>query len=215
MNSRNPDFQSPGHDIHDGYPFNEIVTKVNFPYRMGADLSPEGRPFFVVDKEVFEDCPNYGDPLTMQEDFLLHRVIDFKKALEIAEGQIQDLLEEHPFIPEEMNFELLAKNKEITDPPYRVYGPKYDPDFSIYRKPQEEGKKWDPALWTINMNKGGKLIEMEFKLPCRRIAYAVFYSLGIKLALPEEKEGAIAELREETPLNRDLYLSGEEENHQE
>lgn len=201
MNSRNPEFQSPGHDIHDGYPYNEILSKTIFPNRMEADISEEGKPFFSVDKSIFPDCPDYGDPITMQEDFLLHRVIDFKKALEVAEGQIQDLLEEHPFIPEEMNFEILAKNKEITDPPYMIYGPKHDPDFSIYRKPQPmSGSEWDPAIWTININKDGKMTEVEFKLPCKRIAYAVFYSLGMKLVLPEEKEGTEAPIREEAPV---------------
>lgn len=198
MNSRNPEFQAPGHDIHDGYPYNEIVTKTIFPHRMEVGMSDDNRPYFSVDKNIFAECPDYGDPLTMQESFLLHRVVDFKEALIVAEGQIQDLLEEHPFIPEEMNFELLVKNKEITDPPLRVYGPKYDPDFSIYRKPQTGGY-WDPSLWTINMNKGGKMTEMEFKLPCRRIAYAVFYSLGMILQT-KENEVAAPLVIEEAPV---------------
>jgi len=191
---------NPGHDINKGYPFNGVETQRLFPNRLQADIGEDGKAFFTCDPTIFTDLPEFNEVLTKQESFLLLRLIDFKKALEIAEDQVFALLEERPFIPEEMNFTLLYRNKDVTEPPVRIYGPKYDDRFSIHRKPANaDDINWDPSIWTININENGVMKEFDIKLPCRRIAYAVFTSLGIKLVNPES-EGSVAPVREEAPI---------------
>ena len=194
---------NPGHDIVKGYPYGKIESVDAFKNRIDVGINDDGNPFLGVDKSVFPNCPDFGDPLTEQENFLLNRVIDFKKALVVTEDQITAILEERPFIPEELNFELLHKNEQITEPPIRIYGPKYDHDFSIYRKPgSAQDPNWNPAMWTVIMNKDGETKEITLSLPCRRIAYTVFSAFGIKL-VPEriiESEGTVAPIREESPI---------------
>ena len=51
-----------------------------------------------------------GEERTKFEDFLLDRVLDYSESLQIAEDQIEALLEENPFMPEDQSFHMTPED---------------------------------------------------------------------------------------------------------
>jgi hypothetical protein len=114
------------------------------------------------------------------------RLYDFQEALSVAEGQVADLLEELPFIPENYGFELAHKHTGIDQPPVRIYVSKYDGRYSLFRKSAPEGFDANVAAWTIlKKNDDSTFHENEVIIPCDRIAYALFLAMGIKISNEE------------------------------
>ena len=178
---------NPGHWINKQYPHDGVLSRNLFKNRPTI-VEEDGKPGIIADPKVFTDRPSTEsfDPDNKWIGFLLSRLFDFSESLKAAEDQIDAMLEEHPFIPEQLNFEVIAKNREPKDPPMRIYGAKCDDRFCIFPKPGlASDPEWDPTMWVIQKKEEDETIKtIEVKIPCRRIAYALFYSLGVNM-IPE------------------------------
>lgn len=169
----------PGHSINEGYPFDKIVTAEAMPHRLDCKQGPDGRVLINWDASIF------GAHETMEElkDFLIHRLFDYSEALKISEDQIRSLLDEMPFMPEEFNFVLIHAPDGIHDSPVRLYQSKFNPEYSLYREvgnPNDEN--WDASRWMLLKKEGDNVFKpIPVLLPCHRIAYALFYALGIQI----------------------------------
>lgn len=86
--------------IQKGYPFDGAKTLELFPNRLNPTLVNE-RVQITIDPKIF---PTYYTENQDLSDFLLARVFDYHKALEVAEQQIKDMQEEFPFLPEDFGF---------------------------------------------------------------------------------------------------------------
>lgn len=174
------DTQIPGHSLNKGYPYNGIESQRMLPNRAEFTMREDKKIEVVLDRDKF--------PATNDEDrydlksFLFDRAFDYQEALKIAEGQLTDILEEKPFIPENYGFEVAHKHESPTSgPPVRMYVSKYDDRFSLFRKPMAlDSKEWNPALWTLlKKNDEGEFIDTEVLIPCDRFAYVIFTALGV------------------------------------
>lgn len=192
---------NPGHSPNKGYPYNGAESKKLFKNRPDIGVAEDGKTYISVDKEIFPDAPEFPISLNEVDSFLLHRMYDYKKALEIAEDQIDTLMEERPFIPERLGFELIHNNASPLDgPPMRIYASKFTDGVSLYRKPGNfDEKEWNPATYIIILNNDGVMKEIEVLLPCERIAYALIYALGIQMTDPGH-EANVGPIREEAPV---------------
>lgn len=195
---------TPGHAINKGYPYLEIVTEAVFPNRVKVGMDENGMVAIDYDKEVF---PADIQSASQKEQFLLHRLFDFSEALKVAEDQIRTLLEEEPFIPEEFGFEVIAKPVDFAnDSPVRVYASKFDPKYTLYREVQDiSSGSFAPENWVLmKKNEDGSFSEIRVKLPCHRIAYALFYGLGVKVE--EDQHEAQKAPVEEMPPVKEMEL---------
>jgi hypothetical protein len=178
---------NPGHRVTKGYPFEKVESKDLFPSRVKTAYHEDSKKISIdINPEIFPDLPEVGEQRTGFEDFLMFRLHEAMNALEIAEGQIQDMLDEDPFIPEYLGFEIVHENEQPTEAPIKIYNSKYSEGVSIFRKPSDvHDPNWDPAIWTmLQKNPNGEaqaFKETTLHLPCQRIAYAAFYALGIKM----------------------------------
>jgi hypothetical protein len=171
-----------------------IQSAFLFKNRPGVKMLEDGKVELDINPE------HYAVPETeLQEtEFVFHRLYDFSEALKIAEEQIQTLLEEMPFIPEEFGFEVIHRPETISDSPVRVYASKYDPRFTLFREVMDVNsmETFRPENWVLMKNENDEFQEIKVKLPCHRIAYAVFYSLGVKVELEQHEadKAPVAEL---------------------
>lgn len=188
----NTDSGIPGHSINEGYPFNEVVTEKNFPNRVICTQDKSGKIFVNWSSDVF------GKPETedAMKDFLINRLFDYSEALKICEDQVRSLLDEMPFIPEEFGFEVVHKPDSIHDSPIRMYQSKLNPDYTLFREPGDTlSDDWDPTAWVLMKKEGNEFRQTPVFLPCHRIAYALFYALGIKIK--EDKKNEISQVSTE------------------
>ena len=178
---------NPGHSVNKGYPYAGIVSRQAWPAknRPIVEVDENGTLGIAVNKEVFPDV-NLPAVLGENETFLLHRMHDFKRALHIAEDQLDALFEERPFYPERFGFELIHGGKSPFEQPQRIYATN-DGKFSLYRPTMDpESKDWKADLYTMMIKKDdGTFHSFDISLPCERIAYAFFYAIGVKM--PEIK----------------------------
>lgn len=181
---------NPGHSLNKGYPYNRVESLHAFPSRIHFFQRKEedgNHAAIDIDREKF---PNFkGESVEELKDFLFDRGYELQEALKMAEGQVHDLLEEHPFMPENYGFELVHRNRTPKDPPVRIYVSKYDDHFSIYRKPGDDLSTW--ILIRKIDDDTTNFSELELKLPCARIAYAALWALGVKM---EEKKEEVTPL---------------------
>lgn len=197
---------NPGHSVNKGYPYDGIESKKLWPTRNRVSLGIDDNQsmFIAVEKELFPEAPELPAILSPVETFLLHRMYDFKKALDVAEDQLEEVFEERPFIPERLGFEVIHNNKSpFEGPPMRIYLSKYSDHISIYRKPSENPLDLDPselAKWMVVIKKPDNTFhEIEADLPCERIAYAFFFAIGMKMP-STGKEANSGPVREESPV---------------
>jgi hypothetical protein len=179
--TRNSEF-SVGHAINKGYPFNGILSKVTYQQESRPDIR-----YNEETKKLGGNIPIPKDstgPETKEDehDLLLEHLYTALRALSDAEGQISDLMEESPFIPEDFGFEVVHEHKDTTEPPVRIYISRFNTGVAIFRKPGEPNDaNWNPEIWTIQRNIDGVMKTDDVWLPCHRIAYAVFLGLMIKI----------------------------------
>lgn len=82
------------------YPYNGIASQQSFVNRLEIWKDEESNLIGIsIDKDVFPDIDTLPE-----RDFLLFRLYDYSQALKQAEDQIEELLEEFPFIPEDLGF---------------------------------------------------------------------------------------------------------------
>jgi hypothetical protein len=179
---------TPGWSLNKAYPYNGIESKRMLVNRPTLGLI-EGKVHITWDPEIFPEIADDQSRRTELEEFLFNRLFDYYETLAVAEGQVQDILEEKPFLPEDFGFILAHKNPDITQPPVRIYLSRYSPNTSLFRKTAPEGFVSNPALWTIlTKNVDGSFQENDVMIPCERIAYALFYAMRIQMTeftLPE------------------------------
>lgn len=193
---------NPGYSPNKGYPYNGIESKKLFVNRPVLDIGEDGKTYIAIDKEIHEDAPDFPAVLNEVESFLLHRMYDFKKALDIAEDQLQTVFEERPFIPERLGFELIHNNESPLDgPPMRIYASKFSDGVSLYRKPGniDDDATWEPSKFIMIINKDGVAKEIELNIPCERIAYAIMFALGVNMSDPGH-EATVGPIREEEQI---------------
>lgn len=172
---------TPDHGITKGYPYDIIISKERFKNRLGLllDRSKNNRIQLTVDKATYPSFPGvtwYHRFFTGQLiDFLFFRLFDYAEALTVAENQIEDLLTEGPFIPEDFGFFKAVGPKEISDNPTVIYISRYDENISIFRNTVEEYE------WRLVKNENGNFKDTKLTLPSHRIAYAAFFALGIQV----------------------------------
>jgi len=195
QDTRNKEFKIP-HAINKGYPFAGMPSRAVMPEQFGVNRDPEtGKIGVMVDYSYLQNNEELShlvneikerveDKRTAFEDFLLFRLYETSEALKLAEGQIQDIFEEQPFIPEDFGFEVIHKQKSVGEQPQRIWTSKYNPNIALFRKPGDiNDKNWNPSIWTIQIfNQGTDPIKDEdVLLPCHRIAYAYFYAKQIQV----------------------------------
>ena len=187
---------NPGHSLIRGYPYDTIVSRDQLVNRV--------RVFLESDEKISLDLRTYADPGEDKDEqiaFLMSRLFDTQEALKTAEQQIFDILEEKPFTPDSLGFELVSKPEDWSDTPDRMYSSKYDDRFVLYREPTDvEDPNWDTTRWII-MKKNvvtGRFDKIMVKLPCYRIAYAVLASIGVVMR-NEQNEDSEAPVVEEAP----------------
>lgn len=197
MNNEN---WNPGHSLNKGYPYNGVESMRSMQNRPSLQMDDHGKIVISWNEKHFGPVKDNQKERTELEDFLLHRLYDFQETLSIAEDQVQDLLEEGPFVPESYGFVVVAKNKTITEQPVRIYQSVFNPSHSLFRKPQDTTRSFDASKWTLlSKNENGSFSELELSLPCDRIAYAVFFGLGIPMEKKEGEEAPSAPTREIIP----------------
>lgn len=177
---------NPGHSVNKGYPYNGIESLKRWPEfnRPHIGLDENETAYIAIDKEVFPEAPSFPERLDDVSTFLLHRLFDYKVALEMAEDQLKTVFEERPFIPERLGFKTIHNNKSPFDgPPSRLYQSELSENFSLFRKPQDvNDPNFDNSGWVINIRQeDGTFKEIEASLPCERIAYAFFFAIGMKM----------------------------------
>lgn len=157
----------PPHGLAKGYPWNGIASK--------GFLPPEERRVR-KDRTVFEKI------FQIFSVFIHELKIGNKSlflALNMAEGQIEDMQKEKPFIPDLFGFEAIVKPQDTTDVPITIYQSKFDENIIIFRKSKSD------YGWTIQQKQPEGTMppikDIDVTLPCERIAYALFYALGIKV----------------------------------
>jgi len=189
--------KGPGHAINEGYPYRCVETESLFPNRPEVTMGEDGIVHVAFSEEHFGKM----ETELQMNDFILFRLFDYSEALKIAEAQIKTLLEEEPFIPEEFGFECVHQPDSIHDSPVRVYSSKYDERFSLFREVGDvSDRTWDPQKWVLmKKNDNNTFDNIPVKLPCHRIAYAVFYSLGVDVR-GEQKEAAVSPVIELPPV---------------
>jgi len=187
---------NPGHSLIRGYPYDTIVSRDQLVNRV--------RVFLEANEKISLDLRTYADPGEDPKEqiaFLMSRLFDTQEALKTAEQQLFDILEEKPFTPDSLGFELVSKPEDWHDTPDRMYSSKYDDRFVLYREPVDvNDSNWDTTRWII-MKKNdvtNRFDKIMVKLPCYRIAYAVLSSLGVVMR-NEQEAGSEAPVIEERP----------------
>lgn len=186
----------PGHSITKGYPHDTIISQERFKNRLGVflDKGRKNKVHFLVDKAFYPDFKGIYPRMSAAGfrraiDFLIFRLFDYAEALLVAENHIEHLLEEQPFIAEDFGFIKVVGPKDITDNPTKIYTSKYDDTISIFRNMSEEYE------WHLIKNNGGAFQDTKLLIPNHRIAYALFFALGIKVEevskQEEEKSGVL------------------------
>jgi hypothetical protein len=189
---------NPGHSVNKGYPYSAIVSKEIMKQRLALDLfkDQEGAKVFFRAEPLLTDFPTWpGYPSQSKEgliqadqnqlidayQFMLDRAYDYHMALETAEGQINVLLDEKPFIPERHGFYTGVRNENFTDQPVHVYLSKYSEGIALYRKPGDSPENL--TMWVLSKKDDhGKLQMIDINLPCERIAYATLFALGVQMS---------------------------------
>jgi hypothetical protein len=178
------------HSITKGYPYDTVISRERFKIRPNIilDRKDKNKTKLWMNKG---DYPDYRPASWLQEkiagkliDFLEFRIFDYAEALMVAESQIDHLLEEGPFLPEDFGFIKTVGPKEIFDNPAKIYTSKYDDSISLFRNDNEE------CEWHMLKRVNGAFNDTKLLLPNHRIAYAAFLALGVKVEeeKPQEKE---------------------------
>ena len=190
---------NPGHSTHKGYPYAGIASHQTFPNRPKLSMGKEKNIFIEWDIQTFPNVEvTDQEKRTPFEDFLLFRLFDFQSALDLAEGQVEDLLTETPFMPEKFGFEVvLNTGRDIHEPPMQLYMNKFDQSFSLTRTPGDSTQEsFNPAAYTLLKKKDdGTFNTIQLSLPCARIAYAALYALGVKM-VEEDKVDKVVDTKE-------------------
>lgn len=191
--------ETPGHLPYKGYPFvNQPVSRRLFPNRLEIRLDMVAKEVFLgIDPTVFPNNPVWPEKRTEVESFLMDRLLDYSEALKAAEGQIDDMMRELPFVPEEFGFEVISA-QDFKSMPTTVFENRYMRGTCIFRRTYDSMDESLPLnMWTIvkvERDKDGVIktnTSIDVNLPCRRIAYAVLFSMGIPMVdpnAPVEKE---------------------------
>lgn len=195
---------NPDHSTSKGYPFDAISTREKFPNRITVVQDEKNCKTGILYNP--EHYPGYKGITWLQRlfagstiDFLLHRLFDSGKALNEAEQQIADILVEHPFIPEDFQFKIVAGPKTIKESPTKIYQSTLDPSFSIFRG---DGYNWK----LLEKLGAAEFRETNLYLPCHRIAYAAFVALSVEVdAEIKPREELLLEL--EKPIEDKASLS--------
>lgn len=171
------------HSTSKGYPFDTVISQERFKFRLSPLLDRGNyKVQITVDPAVYPDFKGIKKIMRLFAgsviDFLLFRVFDYAEALTVAEQQIKDILTDAPFIPEEFGFFKAIKPKEITDNPAIIYISVYDTNISLFRNTED-------CQWTMVKRLEDAFTETKLIIPNHRIAYALFYALGVKVE--EEK----------------------------
>lgn len=188
----------PGFALNKGYPYARVESEAQLPNRVRIVLEADN--VITLLQHNFS-IPMPEDDLQAFADFLMGRCFDFQEALKTAENQIKDLLTDDAFVPQELGFELISKPETIHDIPARIYASKYDDQFILYREMYNvSDAEIDTTRWIIQKKIIGtdKFDKIPVRIPNHRIAYALFYALGVKME-PEQSEGEDAPVVEEAP----------------
>lgn len=178
---------NPGHTIDGGFPHEAPASLLFYKNRPKFFLNQEGKVEVSCDAAIFKPWETDQDRI----EFLFNRNFQAHEALDVAENQIRDMLREYPFVPESFGFEVAHKNEQVIDVPVRIYVSKFDPAWSLYRKPKDRSVSL--SRWIlIKKLEHGKFHEIEVDLPCARVAYALLWGLCIKMKADEAD-------REQTP----------------
>lgn len=177
---------NPGHSITKGYPYEKVISQERFKNRIKIILD---RRHTRKNKDVTE---LYADPLLYPDykpatwlqrfiagkiiDFLEFRIFDYAEALMVAESQIQHILEEQPFLPEDFGFIKTVGPKDVTDNPTKIYTSKYNDKISLFQNDEEDNE------WVLLTRRDdGSYFDTKLQIPNHRIAYALFYGLNVKV----------------------------------
>lgn len=187
---------NPGHTVDGGYPFVKPVSQGTFPNRMTISMDLiEKQVYIDINKKIFTNAPEWPEKLSDLESFFMDRLYDYSQALSAAEGQIEDMLLEQPFVPEDLGFEIIAPSDH--EMATAVFESKYQRGTIIMRSLYDSLDESLPLnMWTLirtERDESGKIIMnkgIELNLPCKRIAYATFFALGIKMKEDKAEEPA-------------------------
>lgn len=106
----------------------------------------------------------------------MFRLFDYAEALIVAENQINHILQDDPFIPEEFGFIKMLGPKDIKDRPEKIYVSKHNEDITLFRSP-DKNYEWH----MLERKADDAFKDTVLYLPNHRIAYAAFVALSIKV----------------------------------
>lgn len=161
----------PPHGLAKGYPWSGIASKGFYPpqERVVTLMNGDDIAFKKPEEIDFDDT----------ERWLAQKSLPAHEALCMAEEQIEYMMEEKPFIPDLFGFEAIVKPQDTTDVPITIYQSKFDENIIIFRKSKSD------YGWTIQQKQTEGTMppikDIDVTIPCERIAYALFYALGIKV----------------------------------
>lgn len=147
--------------IQKGYPFDGPKSAELFPNRLNPVIK-DNKVGITINPDIFPDYFATKQPLT---DFLLARVFDYHKALEVAEQQISDMQEEYPFIPEDFKFSVDKLPTETDDIFQKTY---YVKGSCLMTRGEDD--KWILAAPGISC---------QVSIPNASTAYTILKSLGV------------------------------------
>lgn len=176
----------PKHNLGDDYPFMEPVSLQIYPAneRLGQILHID-KGIINMNREAMEIKfglkPNSGDNEFDRAYYLgiTDRLLKAEQALQEAEHQVRDTMKDLPFIPEAFCFEVVQAPQSIEEDPITIYKSKLTSGILLSRVIGKSNN------WIV-MRDG---VKIEFHIPCERVAFHVFYALGIpvKEEIPAEE----------------------------
>lgn len=184
--------ETPGYLPQRGYPFvMPPVSQRMFPNRLNVQLDLSNKEVFIgIDPTVFPNNPAWPEKRTAVESFLMDRLLDYSEALKTAEGQIEDIMREAPFVPEDFGFEVISA-QDFESMPTTVFESKYMRGTCIFRRTYDTADEMAPLnMWTlvkVERSDNGTIktnISIDINLPCRRVAYSALFALGIPMVDP-------------------------------
>lgn len=184
----------PGYNKTKGYPFEVAISKKRFIYRLNPAPDAKGIIKIFPNKTqypIWKGVNWFHDFFSGKLiSFLMHRIYDYDEALKAAEEQIDAILREEPFLPEDFGFIKAVGPQTIHDVPVTVYISKHNEDVSVFREIEKEITDNSLTWILMRQKENGEFYETRLFLPCHRIAYAAFHALGVEI----EEESSVADL---------------------
>lgn len=189
------------------YPYAGPVSKQLYPERIKIEILEENLVNINFQSFAKPDENNAHEWV----DFMTSRCYDLQQALEAAEGQIEDILTDNPFIPEEFGFVLSHKPETIHDKPIRLYSSLLDDRYTLYREIVDiHADELESSKWVLTKRDGYKFNPLEVIITSSKVAETLFIALGVTIE-ENQNDGSESPIIEEKAEQGNVPWANEEE----